>query len=175
MLVFDIYQKLRSEGNLIKDPFQLLPGSTRGTSSQSLSEKKIATDLYKYQQSKPSCLIATLWKKNLGKNRFICFGRRDKKKALRKTSRIQKKPPKFLPSRPWPGSWLTKEPQKLRSCVGFCRTIFCSKEKELRLFGNKILLPKRAIWVATLGPQNLGGSMFWEKKECDCQKSLRDF
>ena len=59
LLVFDIYQKLRSEGNLIKDPFQLLPGSTRGTYSQSVLEKKKMQRIYiNINKSKPSCLIA---------------------------------------------------------------------------------------------------------------------
>lgn len=163
MLVFDIYQKLRSEGNLIKDPFQLLPGSTRGTYSQSvLEKKKDATDLYKYQQKQTLLPYSPHFgSKILGKNRIICFFLEGIKKSTWKTSRIfPKKPPQTSPISAV--AWLVADQ----------RTSLCGI---VRLFGNKILLPKRAIWLATLGPQTLRGSMFWEKKECVCQKSLRDF
>ena len=86
---------------------------------------------------------------------------RIREKSTWKTSRIfPKKPPQTSPISAV--AWLVADQ----------RTSLCGI---VRLFGNKILLPKRAIWLATLGPQTLRGSMFWEKKECVCQKSLRDF
>lgn len=75
-------KKLRSEWKLIKDPFQLLPGSTRGTYSQSVLEKKRLQRIYiNINKSKPSCLIAhTLDPKFLEKSFHLFFLEGFKKK-----------------------------------------------------------------------------------------------
>ena len=79
-------------------------------------------------------------------------------------------PETFSHLRPWPGSWLTKEPQKIRSCVVFeVQDFFCSKAWYQTAFG----FPPSPY---ELGPQNLKGPKIgFKKKHVLVRSPLRDF
>lgn len=113
-------------------------------------------------KSKPSCLIAhTLDPKFLEKNCFMCFFLEGIKKKTpgRLPGFFEKNLPKSLPSQPWPGSWLTKEPQKLPELRGFLQDVFCYQKGHLAChpkFGKKRMclseIPQRLLRFGALLP-----------------------
>ena len=148
--------------NLIKDPFQLLPGSTRGTYSRSLLEKKEdATDLYKYQQKQTLLPYSPHFgSKILGKiGSFVVFFE-GIKKSTSEDFQDSKKTSQMSPI--WGLAWLVAD-QRTSLC-GFLQDVFLLQRKGAQIVWQKIGT-KKGIWLATLGPQNLRGSMFYGKKK----------